>query len=103
MSNATRPSSPAHRAGSDVPFLASLAILGGLYILLIVAMLLADVEFLARDAIAAPADSLAARAANLWEAFFGKALASSEIRYAIRLSLLSCSVTAVLSLWVAVP
>ena len=33
--------------------------------------------------------------------FFGDALASPEIRYAIWLSLISCSVTAILSLWVA--
>jgi molybdate transport system permease protein len=34
---------------------------------------------------------------------FLTALRSPEIRYAIRLSLISCSITAVLSLWIAVP
>jgi molybdate transport system permease protein len=40
---------------------------------------------------------------NVWQAFFGRALASPEIRYSIWLSLISCSVTAVLSLWIGVP
>lgn len=92
-----------HRAGSDAPFLAGLSILGGFYILLIVAMLLADVHYLARDALQAPADSPIASLANLWQAFFGRALASPEIRYSIWLSLITCSVTAVLSLWIGVP
>jgi molybdate transport system permease protein len=92
-----------HRAGSDAPFLAGLGILGGFYILLIVAMLLADVHFLARDALQAPADSVSASMHNVWQAFFGRALASPEIRYSIWLSLISCSVTAVLSLWIGVP
>jgi molybdate transport system permease protein len=35
--------------------------------------------------------------------YLWRALGSSEIRYAIRLSLISCSVSAILSLWVAVP
>ncbi|MBI5384803.1 MAG: ABC transporter permease [Verrucomicrobia bacterium] len=35
---------------------------------------------------------------NLWQT-----LGSPEIRYAIKLSLISCSITAILSLWVAVP
>jgi molybdate transport system permease protein len=103
MSDPPRSSPPAHRAGSDAPFLVSLAVLGGLYIVLIVAMLLADVHYLARDALSAPADSLSGHAVNLWNAFFGNVLASREIRYAVWLSLISCSVTAVLSLWVAVP
>lgn len=103
MSDAPRSSPPAHRAGSDAPFLVSLAVLGGSYIVLIVAMLLADVEFLARDALSAPADSLSAQVANLWDAFFGRALASPEIRFAIWLSLLSCSTTAMLSVWIGVP
>jgi molybdate transport system permease protein len=103
MSDRPRSSPPVYHAGSDAPFLVSLGILGGSYIVLIVAMLLADVEFLARHAVSAPADSPAAQLLNLWNAFFGNALASREIRYAIWLSLISCSVTAMLSLWVAVP
>jgi len=69
---------------TDLPFFLALGLLGGTYVALIVAMLVADVAF------TSPGHLL-------------RALASPEIRYALRLSLLSCSVTAILSLWVAVP
>ena len=75
--------SPYHRT-SDLPFLLSLCVLGGVYVALIVAMLLADFGFTSPS--------------HFWEA-----LASPEIRYAIKLSLISCSITTILSLWVAVP
>src|SRR5262249_32391407 len=65
----------------DAPFLACLAVLGGSYVVLIVAMLAADAAY------SSPSHLLAA-------------LRSREIRYAVRLSLLSCSITAILSLWV---
>ena len=61
-----------------------MCVLGGLYVGLIVAMVLADTAFTTPR--------------HLWEA-----LGSPEIRYAIRLSLVSCSLAALLSLWVAVP
>jgi molybdate transport system permease protein len=75
---------PARRVGSDAPFLAGLSVIGGLYLFLILAMVLADTVFTSPR--------------HLWQA-----LGSPEIRYAIKLSLISCSVTAILSLWVAVP
>ncbi len=71
---------------SDLPFFAGLGILAAFYVLLITAMLAADVSFAAAE----------------WR----KALASlltEEIKYAIWLSLISCSITTVLSLWVATP
>jgi molybdate transport system permease protein len=74
----------AQRVGSDAPFLAALAILGGVYVLLIVAMILADTAFTSPR--------------HLWQA-----LGSAEIRYAIKLSLITCSLAALFSLWVAVP
>jgi molybdate transport system permease protein len=77
-------SAPAHRAGSDAPFLVGLGVIGGLYVFLIVAMVWADTAFTSPR--------------HLWQA-----LGSAEIRYAIKLSLISCSVAAILSLWVAVP
>lgn len=73
-----------HRVRSDAPFVAGLCILSSVYIVLIVGMLLADLSF------TTPGNFLAA-------------LRSEEIRYAIRLSLISCSITALLSLWVATP
>jgi molybdate transport system permease protein len=69
---------------SDIPFLVCLSILGGVYVALILAMQVADLAFTSPDHIL-------------------QALASREIRYAIWLSLISCSITAILSLWVAVP
>jgi len=72
------------RSRSDVPFWVCFGVLGGVYVVLIVAMLAAEASF------TSPQHLLAA-------------LDSDEIRYAIRLSLLSCSLTTILSLWVAVP
>ncbi|MBM4069772.1 MAG: ABC transporter permease subunit [Planctomycetes bacterium] len=68
---------------SDWPFFVCFAILGGVYVILIVGLLVAQAAF------TSPAHVLAA-------------LASPEIRYAIRLSLLSCTLTTLLSLWVAI-
>ena len=72
------------RARSDVPFLAGLGLIGGLYVVLIVAMVWADAAY------TSPAGILAA-------------LRDPNIRYAIKLSLIACSLSALLSLWVAVP
>ena len=73
-----------HRPRADGPFLAALAVMGGSYIALIVAMLLADVLW------TTPADLIAS-------------LRSKEIRFAVWLSMISCTMTAILSLWVGVP
>jgi molybdate transport system permease protein len=75
---------PPLRRRRDWPFFTGLAILSGVYILLILAMLAADVSF------TTPHHLL-------------RALASPEIRYSIKLSLVSCTLTTLLSLWVAVP
>ena len=58
--------------------------IGGLYLALIVAMVAADTFYTSPG--------------HLWGA-----LHSENIQFALRLSLVSCSVTAILSLWVAVP
>jgi molybdate transport system permease protein len=85
MAQPAREPGPRQRpAPSDAPFLTALAVLGGLYVLLIVAMLAADASF-----------------TSPWHLL--QALASHEIRYAIKLSLISCSITTILSLWAAVP
>jgi molybdate transport system permease protein len=78
------PAAETPRVRSDVPFFAGLIVLGGVYVLLIVGMLLAKASFTSPG--------------HLWAA-----LGSEEIRYAIKLSLLSCSVTTILALWAAVP
>jgi molybdate transport system permease protein len=83
MPRATAETDAPFRPKSDVGFYAALAILSGVYIALIVLMLLADAIYTTPG--------------TLWAA-----LDSPEIRYAIALSLLSCTMTTVLSMWFAV-
>lgn len=71
---------------TDYPFLAGLLILATFYVLVIAAMLIADTSYAIRER-----DEVL------------KTLATEEIRYAVWLSLVSCSITSILSLWVAVP
>jgi len=73
-----------HRAGSDVPFFAVMGGLGGSYLLLIVALLAADLAFTSPR-------------------HFAAALSKPEIQYAIRLTLVSCTISALMSIWVATP
>jgi len=95
---ATQPLSPPpaaqHRVASDVPFYVIMGVIGGFYIFIIVAMLAADVFRVVYDPNvgrwASPMVVLGA-------------LGTPEIRYALWLSMISCSITAILSLWVAVP
>lgn len=79
----TEPEAP-FRPKSDFGFFAGLIVLSGAYILLVVLMLVADATYTTPG--------------TLWVA-----LDSPEIRYAIALSLLSCTCTTVLSLWLSVP
>jgi molybdate transport system permease protein len=72
------------RIRSDAPFLIGLSLLGGVYVVLILAMLVADLAYTSPGHLV-------------------EALRSPNIQYAIRLSLLSCSLTALLCLWVGVP
>lgn len=73
-----------HKAGSDVPFFVIMGVLGGSYVLLIVALLIADLAYTS-------------------PAHFATALGKKEIRYAIKLTLISCSISALLSVWIATP
>ena len=73
-----------YRVRSGAPFIIGLCLLSSVYLVLIVALLLADLSFTTQSN------------------FLG-ALRSVEIRYGIRLSLITCSITALLSLWIAVP
>ena len=68
----------------DALFLAGLIGMLGLYVLLIVSLLGALACFTSGKDLAT-------------------ALASEEIRYAFRLSMISCTLSALLSLWVAIP
>ena len=58
--------------------------LGGSYVLLIIALLAADLAFTSPK-------------------HFAAALAKPEIQYAIRLTLITCTISALLSIWVATP
>lgn len=71
-----------HTVASDAPFYTGLLILSGVYIFLIIAMLLANSAYTSPE-------------------IFRRTLASPEIRYAIWLSLITCTITTILSLWVA--
>ena len=71
-------------AGANARFYTALGLLGGSYVVLILAMVAADLFYTTPDRLL-------------------EALQSPQIRYAMRLSLASCLVTAILSLWVAVP
>jgi molybdate transport system permease protein len=72
------------KSGSDRSFYFALAALGGSYILLVAGLLLADLLYTNPGQIR-------------------EALKDPQIRFAIRLSLLTSTITAILSLWVAVP
>jgi len=73
-----------HRVRSDRPFYAGLIALSGGYLFMVLALIAGMLGYTTGDS-------------------FLAALQSEEIRYAIRLSLVSCTITALLSLWVAVP
>lgn len=77
-----QPSTTTHILRPDWPFYTGLAILSAVYIALIVAMLIASASYTSPE-------------------IFRRTLASPEIRYAIKLSLLTSSITTILSLWVA--
>jgi len=75
---------PRHRAGSDAPFLVVMGGIGGSYVLLILLMLGADLAFTSPG-------------------HFVAALQKAEIQYAIRLTLVTCTISAALSLSAAIP
>jgi molybdate transport system permease protein len=69
---------------SDLPFWIGMGVLGGTYLFLIVAMVLAEATF------------------TSWPVM-REMLQSETIRFSIKLSLISCSITTILCLWVATP
>ena len=81
---AAAPANRPRHVRSDIPFFTGMIATGSVYVLLILGMLAAMGSFATLDA-------------------FVQALRSEEIRYSIRLSLVSCFLTTILSLWVAVP
>jgi molybdate transport system permease protein len=99
--------SPPRRIRSDVPFFIILGVIGGTYVVLILAMLVADATYMvASDAPQVASDEWS-RQHPLLAPWVNNpivaALAKPEIRYSAQLSLISCTATAILSLWIAVP
>jgi molybdate transport system permease protein len=85
---------------SNAVFLVACAVLGGSYAILIVAMLAADVAYVVDQSLEGEAASWAARlSANP----IIHALRDPKIQYSIWLSMLSCTLSALFSLLVAVP
>jgi len=74
---------PQH-VGRDWPFYLGMGILGGTYVLLLLALVLADLNYVTGSDIV-------------------EALGKPAIQDSIKLSLISCTLTALFSLWVAVP
>ena len=72
------------RIRSDVPFFTSMMLLSAMYVVLLAGMLVALASFTSPR--------------HVWAA-----LQSEEIIYATKLSLLSCTMTTIWALWVAVP
>lgn len=102
------PNAAPFRIASDVPFYLCMAAIGGTYVVLILGLLVADVAYMVRgesgQQVATPKwmDGYPVIAAIV-ENPITAALAKPEIQYSIKLSLLSCTITTILSLWVAVP
>jgi molybdate transport system permease protein len=86
---------------SNHAFAVTLAVIGGTYVLLIVLMLAADAAYMARQSLRAAEPG--------GGGFFSannplvRSLADEKIRYSIVLSLVACTLSAVLSVFVAVP
>lgn len=96
-----------HRVRSDIPFYLSLVIISGTYLLLLLAMLLADASYMFHEN--SPGEKPDGWSANHpWLAGFVDnpivaALSDDNIQYSIVLSMISCTITAILSLIVAIP
>ena len=101
------PSPCPERVGSDVPFYLMLAVIGGAYVVLLLGLLVADIAYMA---FAKSAGELPLGPAWEWMRpvlrpvlAIVAALAKPEIRYSVKLTMLSCLFSAILSLCVAVP
>ncbi|MFH1269251.1 MAG: ABC transporter permease [Planctomycetota bacterium] len=101
------PVSRPRRVRSDAPFYVILGVIGGTYVLLIVAMLAADAAYMVTGEPSEVVGGAWARDHPVLAAVVNNpivaALAKPEIQYSIRLSMLSCTATAILSLWIAIP
>ncbi len=88
---------------SNRVFYCCMAVIGGAYVILILSMLLADAWFVVEKTADAASGS-----ANPWKSMLTEnpvltALADRKIQYSIWLSLVSCTLSAILSVLVAIP
>jgi molybdate transport system permease protein len=97
------PEAPPFHVGSDVPFYLVLAVISGAYLVLLAGMLVADVAYMASSGVATTAESPGVRTVLAPVAPMVAALRDPAIAYSIKLTLVSCLFTAILSLFVAVP
>ncbi|MCY2986581.1 MAG: ABC transporter permease [Planctomycetota bacterium] len=97
------PRTPQSVARSDRVFYAALATIGATYVLLIVSMLVADAAYMGTQTWHAAARSSRPAWAVLTDNPIVTALADRKIQYSIWLSLISCTLSAVLSVFVAIP
>lgn len=97
MAETTTPSESftEHKVGSDLPFFVILAVIGGTYVVLLLGMLFADIAYMVQS------DEGTSKWGLLGPIL--AALSKPEIQYSIKLSIISCTATAILSVWVAVP
>lgn len=96
----------ASSVGADRLFLAVMAIIGGAYLTLILALLVADAAYLLQSDSPELDPEWAGNhpwLAPLCDNAIGAALSDRYIRQSVYLSLVSCTLTTILSLWVAVP
>lgn len=109
MSSENASSTAIHRVKSDRPFYLGLAILCGVYIFLVFAMLAASASYAFlnvgenKPVVSAEFAEQHPVIARLTANPICAALASREIQYSLGLSLISCAITTILCLWVAVP
>ena len=96
-----------HQPRSDIPFYISLGLISGVYIVLLLGLLVADVAYMGLDD---TADTVSLPVLLEWTRpvlrpflAIAAALQKPEIRYAVKLTLVSCLITALLSLFAAVP
>jgi molybdate transport system permease protein len=98
-----RPRTARSIAVSDTFFYIALGVVGATYVLLVVSMLVADAAYMIRQTVRAAADAPDPWWTMLTANPIVVALADPKIQYSIWLSMISCTLSAILSVAVAVP
>ncbi len=101
------PAAPLFRVGSDLPFYICFGVIGAAYVLLLVGLLVADVAYMVSSETAAtlelPGGLEWARPLLSPVLPVLAAMRDADIQYSVKLTLVSCTFTAILALIVAVP